>query len=186
MAKLPSGSLTVIAVTDEPIVRKSKGNKMTTENSNTDTAAVMTPKVMAERFVGENFSAVIAEELAKQYEEIAELKLSKERLYNQMTEFRSRWATLHDKVEEFLKSHVKEDDDATVEELKELADNLNIEMSKNIKVTFTIEVTAEMEVDLDFDEESIDETKFDVSIDYNGEDNAEIEWTTDDFDVEEM
>lgn len=159
---------------------------MTTENTNTDTAVVIPPRVMAERFVSENLSAVIAEELAKQYEEIAELKLYKQRLYDDKAEFQSRWATLHDKVEEFLKSHIAEDDSASVSELKELADSLGFELTKKVEVTFTVEVTATLTVPLDFDdEEDIQDNDFNIDITYEGNHDDvecdEVDWTLNHF-----
>jgi seryl-tRNA synthetase len=162
---------------------------MTTENTTTDTTATetapLTPIQIAEEFVKENSSATIVEEFVNHYNAIENYKIQVARLENERNAHRTRWATMSDSIEEFLKSHIGENDDASVDELKELAENLGIELTKQIKVTFTIEVEVDMEVELDFDEENIDESDFSIDITYDGQNDADIEWNVNDFECEE-
>jgi hypothetical protein len=69
--------------------------------------------------------------------------------------------------------------------LKELADELEIELTKEVEVTFTVEVTATFTVPLDFEADNIDDSDFDIRIDYTGNnDDVEeesIDWDMNDF-----
>ena len=97
---------------------------------------------------------------------------------------RSRWASMSQTIEEFLFEHIK-DEQVSIDDLKQLADDLEIELTKEVEVTFTVEVTATVTVPLDFNAEDIEESDFDVRVNYEGShDNVEcddIEWNTNDF-----
>jgi hypothetical protein len=88
-------------------------------------------------------------------------------------------------IEEFLKEHISEGNSASVTQLKELAAELDIELTKEVEVTFTVEVTATVTVPLDFNAEDIEESDFDIRVNYEGShDDVEcddIEWNTNDF-----
>ena len=155
---------------------------MTTENTTQE--VTLTSAQKAEDFFKSHSSTEIIETLTRCYEQEQSFRNTIEMAEKARADFRTRWASMSDTIEKFLKVHISEGDSASVEELKELADDLDIELTKSIKVTFTIEVTAEMDVDIDFDEENIDDSDFDIDITYNGDTDAEVEWDVNDFDVE--
>ena len=160
---------------------------MTTENVTTE--AVKTPLQMAEQLVTRNTTSVIVEVLAENYTTIERQKqqlLSREK---DVANFRARWASMSDTIEEFLKEHISEGTGANLTQLKELATNLDIELTKEIEVTFDIEVTTTLTVPIDFDTDKITESDFNISVDFtNTFDNVEedsVEWEINDFSSEE-
>lgn len=164
-----------------------KGNIMTTENTAVET--VQTPQQIAEEFVKANTTSVIIEEFVNHYNTIERQKqqlLSREQ---DVANFRARWASMAETIEEFLKEHISEGNSASLADLKDLADNLDIELTKELEVTFKVEVTTTLTVPLDFDEEDISENDFDIRVDYTGrhtdveEDGTEFE--VNDFDSSE-
>jgi len=89
---------------------------------------------------------------------------------------------------EFVIDFVKSDD-ITTDDLKEFAEKMNIELTKEIEVTFKVDVKFTATVPLDFDVDKIDESDFDVRVDYRGNDD-DIEMNeeyvdTEDFEVSE-
>jgi ribosome-binding protein aMBF1 (putative translation factor) len=181
------GSLAVIAATDEPIVSNMKGKIMTTEN--TVTTEAPTPQQIAEDFVKEHSINDVVEHLLDDYNTIERLK---QRLQSESESNDLLRANLRDKmdtIEEFLKSHIAENDSASVDELKELAESLSIELTKEIEITFTAEVTATATVPLDFDPNKFDDSDFDVRVEYIGNftdvDCDDIDVSTDGFEAEE-
>jgi hypothetical protein len=72
--------------------------------------------------------------------------------------------------------------------MKEFAESLGIELTKQIKVKFTAEVEVEMTVPLDFDCDDIREHHFTVSAEFDGMTDVEVDDTDiciNDFEVEE-
>lgn len=175
------------AATDEPIVRNMKGKIMTTEN--TVTTEVPTPFQIAEEFVKEHSLNDVVEHLVDDYNTIEKLKDRVQREGDSRDLLRSQLRDKMDIIEEFLKSHIGENDSASVDELKELAEQLDIEMTKEVEITFTVEVTATATVPLDFDPNKFDETDFDVRVEYTGDftdvDCEDIDVSTQDFEAEE-
>lgn len=101
------------------------------------------------------------------------------------SETKNAFKHFKDVVEEFIKEHVKEKEDADTDELIELANDLNIELTKKIRVTFNVAVEYEIEVALD-DDDDIDEDDFDIRIDFNGEGAVNYDNTSiSEFDTEE-
>jgi hypothetical protein len=149
---------------------------MTTDNTATETAP-LTPIQIAEEFVKENSSATIVEEFVNNYNAIESLKKQLEYCKQEVVNQRSRWASMAETIEEFLKSHISEGDSASVDDLKELADQLDIELTKSITVKMEIQVEIELTVPLDFDEESIDDSDFDISCDFNGMTDVDVDDT---------
>lgn len=151
-----------------------KGKIMTTENTTTEattestsTEASMTPMEFAEDFIKNNSITDIAEQLVTYSETVDNLN---RRIARQVAENDNLRRSLQDTVNtitEFLKSHIGENDSASVDELKELADELDIEMSKSITVKMQVEIEVEMTVPIDFDEESIDDSDFDISCEFS-------------------
>jgi len=161
---------------------------MTTENITTELAP-NTPETVAENFVKENSTASIIEELVANYKTIETLKDRVQREGDSRDLMRSQLREKMDIIEEFLKSHIGENDSASVDELKELAESLDIELTKEVEVTFTIEVTATLTVPLDFDEDDLSDSDFDTRVTYEGGHNDvecdDVEWNINDFETDE-
>lgn len=159
---------------------------MTTENTVTESAP-MTPQQVAEDFVKENTTSVIVEEFVNNYYAI-------ERLKKQVEESRSTSEYRRQRLEQFIAStrdfiitglsnEVDEDD------LKRLAETLEIELTKEISVTFSVEVTATVTVPIDFDEDDITDADFDITVEYSGSHNDvecdSVEYEVNNFVAEE-
>jgi hypothetical protein len=165
-----------------------KGKIMTTETTSTE--ASMTPYEFAEDFIKNHSVTEIAEQLVTYSESVDNLQNRIQRQANDNDALRSKLRNQTETIEEFLKSHIGENDSASVDELKELAEELDIELTKTIKVTFKIEAEYEIIVPLDADEDSISEDDFDYSVSYRNnkndyEENSESYEITD-FETEEM
>lgn len=99
---------------------------------------------------------------------------------------RNRLQHLVDTVTEFIKDNLSEGADS--DSLKELANELDIELTKNLRITFNVSYYADVTVPLDFDEQTIDDSDFDVSIRYRGSDDvdfADESTEVEDFEIEE-
>jgi len=118
---------------------------------------------------------------------IATLKVNVEDARNNTSSVRGRLQQFVDSATEFLKDHIKEGADS--DELKEFAEELEIELTKEIKVTFTVDYEATIKVPFEYDEESMSENDFDVEITFNSrEDGVDVQdESTDinDFEAEE-
>jgi seryl-tRNA synthetase len=159
---------------------------MTTETTTTDT---QTPEQIAEEFIKANTTSVIIEEFVNHYNEIERLKRRLEERNSSIDYQRNRLNELVAKTRDFIITHVANHDGASVDELKELAEELDIELTKEIEVTFRVEVTATVTVPVDFDEDDITDSDFDISVEYSGTHNdAEcdsIEYEVNNFVAEE-
>lgn len=155
---------------------------MTTENTTTET---QTPQQIAEEFIKANTTSVIVEEFVNHYNTIERQKQQLLGREQDVANFRARWASMAETIEEFLKEHISEGNSASVTDLKELAAELDIELTKEVEVTFTVEVTATVTVPIDFNAEDIEESDFDIRVNYEGSHNDvecdDIEWNTNDF-----
>jgi len=166
---------------------------MTTENTATESVreeAPLTPQQVAEEFVKESSVDVIIEELVNNYNAYESMKKQLEYMTSERDAMRTRWATISDTIEQLIKSHVGEGDDASVDDLKELADDLDIELSKTLKVTMTVSVEVDIEVPIDFDEDTLDESDFEISAEFTGcytDVDCSDDWdiTVDEFNCEE-
>jgi hypothetical protein len=138
---------------------------MTTENTTTET---QTPQQIAEEFIKANTTSVIVEEFVNHYNTIERQKQQLLGREQDVANFRARWASMAETIEEFLKEHISEGSSASVKQLKELAAELDIELTKEIEVTFNVEVTTTLTVPIDFDAEKIDDSDFDIRVDYTG------------------
>jgi hypothetical protein len=120
-----------------------------------------TVEAVAAEFVKDHNSHEIVEELVKYSNSVDSLKSQLEYERNRNTGLASKL----DIVKNFITEHVKDDDSATVDELKELAGELGLTLTKRVTVEFT--VTYNLTVECDIDEE-VSEDDFRVSMDYNG------------------
>jgi seryl-tRNA synthetase len=161
---------------------------MTTENTVTDSAP-LTPEAVAEEFVKENTTSVIVEEFVNNYNAIESLKRQLDASKSTAEYRRVRLEELIAKTRDFIMTHVADGEGANVDELKELAEELDIELTKEISVTFTVEVTATVTVPVDFDEDDITDADFDITVEYSGSHNDaecdDIEYEVNNFVAEE-
>ena len=159
---------------------------MTTD---TTVETVQTPQQIAEEFVKANTTSAIIEEFVNHHNTIEALRRNLEYAQQDARNQRSRWASMAETIEDFLKTHISEKDSASVEELKDLADELEIELTKTMRVTFKIEAEYEIVVPLDTNEDDISEDNFDYSVSFRNtnddwEENSES-YEINDFEVEE-
>ena len=159
---------------------------MTTD---TTVETVQTPQQIAEEFVKANTTSVIIEEFVNHHNTIESLRRNLEYAQQDARNQRARWASMAETIEDFLKTHISEKDSASVEELKDLADELEIELTKTMRVTFKIEAEYEIVVPLDATEDDISEDNFDYSVSFRStnddwEENSES-YEINDFEVEE-
>jgi hypothetical protein len=120
-----------------------------------------TVEAVAEEFVKDHNSREIVEELVKYSNSVDSLRSQLEYERNRNTGLANKL----DMVKNFITEHVKDDDTASVDELKELAGELGLTLTKRVTVEFT--VTYNLTVECDIDEE-VSEDDFRVSMDYNG------------------
>ena len=156
---------------------------MTTENTITESAP-LTPEAVAEELVKTSSFTELVATLVQYHNNAESLRLKLESAEREARNQRSRWATLAQTIEEFLIEHIK-DQQVSVDDLKELAEELEIELTKEIEVTFKVDVTATVTVPLDFNDEDIEESDFDINIRYEGSHNDvecdDIEWSVENY-----
>ena len=156
---------------------------------NTSDSAPLTPLQVAEAFIAENSVEVIAEEFANYHKAVESKDALIQSLRNSNTYQRQQLNDLIATVRSFIVEHVTNDDSASVDELKELATDCDIELTKEVTVSFTVQVEYTYTAPIDFDVEMIDESNFDVSINTYGvsDDLDETNESIDicDFDVQE-
>ena len=156
---------------------------MTTE-TNATPEAPLTNQQIAEN----NVKELSANELIKEFQRLLdevdyrkrEAALAKERA----TQGTSRYLNLFNTLEEFIKEHVK-DEQVSIDDLKELAEEVNIELTKSIKVTFNVKCEYEFNVPLDFDEEDITDGDFTIRISSNVSDE-QVEETHESYEIEDF
>jgi len=120
-----------------------------------------TVEAVAEEFVKDHNSTEIVQELVKYSNSVDSLR-------SQLEYERNRNTTLGgklDMVKNFITEHVREDDSASVDELKNLAGELDFTLTKQVNVRFTVEYNLTIECDLD---EEVSQDDFRVDMDYNG------------------
>lgn len=139
---------------------------------------------IATNLVNGSAQHVIIDEFVKLMEESNYHKSNYMIEQNRHSNTRTAFNKFKNTVEEFIKEHVIDNEDADVEELTELASDLGIELTKRVRVTFNVEVEYEIEVGLD---DEIDENDFDVRIEYNGEGDVQSQTESIvEFDSEDM
>jgi len=141
---------------------------MTTETTTTEVKEP-TPYEVAAEFVKNNAVSEITERIAVLTQQV-------KRYSNDYDQARAELIRWRGQTTEFVIDFVKSDD-ITTDDLKEFAEKMNIELTKEIEVTFKVDVKFNATVPLDFDVDTIDESDFSVRINYEG--------NTNDFDMEE-
>lgn len=159
---------------------------MTTENTMTD-AAPLTPEAVAEELVKSSTTTQLVETLVRYHKDA---ERNNERLLGRETDianWRVKYDAMYTQISEFLKDHIGDKDMASVSELKDLAEALDIELKKTVNISFSMDVTVEMEVDLDVNIEDISENDFRIDIDFTGKVDAEgveIDWTLENYECD--
>lgn len=165
---------------------------MTTETINTATPQDIRDQKVNEIIDRAFASDNIKEDLRAQIESLikrADDAISQnQRLIDDRDRVRKQYNDMKSTITEFLKEHIGDNEDADADDLKELADNLDIKLTKIIKVNFNVECEFHVEVPLDKDDSDIDEDDFDVEISWSGDSDWDVvHETTDinDFNTEE-
>jgi hypothetical protein len=157
---------------------------MTEETTQVTTEAPLTNQQIAENVVKDLPANEIVNEVKRLLDEVdyrkREAALAKERA----TQGTSRYLNLFTSLEEFIKEHVK-DEQISIDDLKEFAEEVNIELTKSIKVTFTVKAEYEFNVPLDFNEEDITDGDFTIRISSNINDE-DVEETSESMEVEDF
>jgi len=155
---------------------------MSTEETTTE--APYTNQQIAESTVKELSANDLTKELQRLLDEVdyrkREAVLAKERA----TQSTSRYLNLFNSLEEFIKEHVK-DEQISIDDLKEFAEEVNISLTKSIKVTFSVKCEYEFNVPLDFDDEDITDGDFTVRISSNVSDE-DVEETSESYEIEDF
>ena len=132
-----------------------------------------TVEAVAEEFVKDHNSTEIVEELVKYSNSVDSLE-------RQLESSKERNAKLNQQlgyVKAFILEHVKNDELATVSELKELAAELDITLTKEVTVQITVEYNLTVECALD---EEVSEDDISIDLSYNGVGeltNEDCEWS---------
>jgi hypothetical protein len=159
---------------------------MTTENNVTE--QVQSQFDIVGNFVKENDYATVVQHIVDLQVKAKVATEANERLINERDMYRKNHREAIDTVEEFLKEHIK-DQQVSIDDLKELAAELDIELTKRLEITFKVDVKYIATVPLDFDEDDISDGDFNINIDYRGHDSdveVDEEWVeVEDFEVEE-
>ena len=150
---------------------------MTTEN----TTEIPSNQSIAESVVKDLPANEIVKEIQRLLDEKDHYKKQCDENRIRATENQSKYLNLYNSISEFITEHVK-DDDISTDDLKELADELNISLTKTIKVKFTVACEYEFEVPLDFEDNDIDENDFSINIS-SSVSNDDVEETSESIDV---
>ena len=157
---------------------------MTTENTeiiNSVPAEALNNAERAETVVKELSANDMVQEIKRLLDELDFHKVESAKNRNRATENQSKYLNLYNSIAEFIKDHVT-DDDISTDDLKELAEELNISLTKTIKVKFTVACEYEFEVPLDFEDNDIDESDFSINIS-SSISNDDVEETHESIDV---
>lgn len=120
-----------------------------------------TVEAIADEFVRDHATDEIVAELVRYSNSVDSLKSHLEYERNRNTALAEKL----DIVKNFITEHAREDDMASVDELKTLAAELGLTLTKRVAVEFT--VTYNLTVECDIDEE-VSQDDFRVDMDYNG------------------
>ena len=149
---------------------------MTTETTTTEVKEPTAYEVAAE-FVKNNAVSEITERIARLTEQVKYARND----YDQASKSLKHW---REETTKFVIDFVKSDD-ITTDDLKEFAEKMNIELTKQIEVTFKVDVKFTGTVPLHFDISDIDEHNFDVDITYCGK-HEDVEMDEEYSDIEDF
>lgn len=143
----------------------------------------LTPFEQTKQEAREKIASMTLEDIAG-YIALTKTRVSELETSNRET--RNRLQQLVDTVTEFIKENLEEG--ASHDDLKQLADDLEIELTKTVKVEMKISYYADLIVPIDFDIENINESDFEVNITCNTSSETEVDDESteiDDFSAEE-
>ena len=126
--------------------------------TNTDEPTV---EAVAEEFVKEHNSIEIVQELVKYSNSVDSLRNRLEYTENRNAQYSEKI----EQVKKFIISHLRQNEVADVDDLKELANTIDVVLTKEVRVKFTVEYDLTIECDLD---EEVSESDFSTSMSYNG------------------
>lgn len=135
-----------------------------------------TNQAAANTYVLNHNALEVTDHLAEQYRVVEARKQSN-------TVLRERLQSTVDTVTEFIRNCYSEG--ATPDDIKELADELDIELTKDVTVTIKAEVTVELTVPLDFDVDDIQDHMFSINVESNYR-NDEITWDSDSIEIDDF
>lgn len=130
----------------------------------------LTPFEQTKQEAREKIASMTLEDIAG-YIALTKTRVSELETSNRET--RNRLQQLVDTVTEFIKDNYESG--ASSGDLKDLAEELDIELTKTIKVEMKISYYADLIVPIDFDVESIDESDFEVEVTFNNTRDTEID-----------
>jgi hypothetical protein len=154
---------------------------MTTEET---TQVPLTNQQIAENTVKELSAIDLTKEFQRLLDAVDYHKTQVARREAQGSQLLTQRDRFRDAITEFIKDKVKEDA-VDIDDLKELADELEIALTKSVRVTFTVNCEYEFDVPLDFDNDDITDRDFSIRIssDINDEN---IEETSESMEVEDF
>lgn len=157
---------------------------MTEETTTQITETPLTNQQIAENVVKDLPANEIVNEVKRLLDEVdyrkREAALAKERA----TQGTSRYLNLFNSLEEFIKEHVK-DEQISIDDLKEFAEEVNISLTKSVRVTFNVKCEYEFDVPLDWTHDDISDGDFTIRISSNINDE-QVEETSESFEVEDF
>lgn len=139
----------------------------------TETINNQTTQQKMEQFVKEHSSVEIVDELVRCDNSLKSLTDSLNICRANSAEMKQKW----EQVKSFIVQSVKDNVDISVSELKELAEELEITLTKEVTVEFTVAYQITVECNLD---EEVSQDDFTVNLDYNGVGeltNESAEWS---------
>jgi histidyl-tRNA synthetase len=158
--------------------------QVTTEETTDPTKLTLTNQQIAESVVKDLPANEIVNEVKRLLDEVdyrkREAALAKERA----TQGTSRYLNLFNSLEEFIKEHVK-DEQISIDDLKEFAEEVNISLTKSIRVTFNVKCEYEFDVPLDYTEDDISDGDFTIRISSNINDE-QVEETSESYEIEDF
>ena len=150
----------------------------------TTTQVPLTNQQIAENVVKDLPANEIVNEVKRLLDEVDYRKREAELAKERATQGTSRYLNLFNSLEEFIKEHVK-DEQISIDDLKEFAEEVNISLTKSIRVTFNVKCEYEFDVPLDWTEDDISDGDFTIRISSNINDE-EVEETSESFEVEDF
>jgi len=150
----------------------------------TTTEAPYTNQQIAENTVKELSANDLTKEFQRLLDEVEYYKNDTKLARERATQATSRYLNLFTSISDFIKEHVKEEQ-VQIDNLKELAEELNIELTKSIKVTFNVKCEYEFDVPLDWTHDDIDDSDFTVRISSNVPD-GDVEETHESYEIEDF
>lgn len=158
--------------------------QVTIEETTDPTKLTLTNQQIAESVVKDLPANEIVNEVKRLLDEVdyrkKEAALAKERA----TQGTSRYLNLFNALEEFIKEHVK-DEQISIDDLKEFAEEVNIELTRSVRVTFNVKCEYEFNVPLDWSDDDISDGDFTVHISSNINDD-DVEETSESHEIEDF